>query len=141
MLGLVDLELRPREVGQPSSSLPPNFHHRPPPPRNDRAMSLSTLIRVSRSRAGLTLRAAHNMTMAVARLLGHHDYGIVLAQLSDYEATDRLPRHVAKVMSLCIVYGIDPLDLMATVGIRVDDSDKASLLLPSRGAYPNTART
>jgi hypothetical protein len=139
LLGLVDLELRPREAPQRSVFHPAKFDHRPLPPHSDRVISFSKLIRVSRSRAGLTLRAAHNITMAVARLLGNRDYGIALGQLSDYEATDRLPRHIAKVMSLCIVYGIDPFDLMATVGIRVDDSDKTPLLLPKGEVCLNTS--
>jgi hypothetical protein len=139
VLGLVDLELRPREASEQSVFLPTKFDHRPIPPHSDRAMSFSRLIRVSRSRAGLTLRAAHNLTRAVARLLGNRDFGIALGQLSDYEATDRLPRHVSKVMSLCIVYGIDPFDLMATVGIRVDDCDKMPLSLPKGKVCLNTS--
>lgn len=96
-------------------------------PRRGDGMNLSTLVRASRSLAGLTLRAAHDMTMAIARLLGNRDYGIALGQLSDYEATNKLPRHVAKVMSLCIIYSIDPLDLMAAAGVWVDDSGKVRL--------------
>ncbi len=129
VLGLVDMEFRPREVVPQSVVCSTKFEHRPIAPGKEGAASFSTLVRVSRSRAGLTLRAARDLTLAVARLLGNRDYGIALGQLSDYEATDRLPRHVAKVMSLCIVYGIDPLDLMASARIQVDDSDKAPLLL------------
>jgi hypothetical protein len=134
VLGLVDLELRPGDAPEPTPCRPPRFEHRPMQAASDRPMNFSTLVRASRSRAGLTLRAAHDMTMSVARLLGNRDYGIALGQLSDYEATDKLPRHVAKVMSLCIVYGLDPLDLLAAVGVRVDDSDKAPLSLPDARA-------
>ncbi len=137
VLGLVDMEFRPREVVPPPVVCSTKFEHRPIPHGNDDRMSFSTLIRVSRSRAGLTLRDARNLTLTVARLLGNRGYAIALGQLSDYEATDKLPRHVAKIMSLCIVYGIDLLDLMASAGIRVDDSEKAPLVLPKSEPFLN----
>jgi hypothetical protein len=67
------------------------------------------------------------MTMRIAKLLGNRQYGIALGLLSDYEATNRLPRHVAKIMSLCITYGIDPFELVGTGGIQIDDSGKTPL--------------
>jgi transcriptional regulator with XRE-family HTH domain len=127
VLGLVDLVLRPRQSMQfdgrcvAKHSAPSTM----PLCRNSR-VSFSNLLRVSRSRAGLTLRAAHEMTMMVARLLGNRDFGIALGQLSDYEAMDKLPRHVAKIMSLCIVYSIDPWELMNAAGIRLDESQQAA---------------
>lgn len=129
ILGLVDLELRPREPTQfwplcyaARSELSPKLGC------NDGSRTgVSTLLRRSRARCGLTLRAAHEMTMQIARLLGNREYGIALGLLSDYEATNKVPRHVAKIMSLCIIYGIDPLELMRTGGIHIDDSDKAPL--------------
>lgn len=127
VLGLVDMELRPQNVSEPVTYHPSKFEHRPMWPRRGKGMNFSTLVRASRSLAGLTLRAAHDMTMTITRLLGNRDYGIALGQLSDYEATNKLPRHVAKVMSLCIVYGIDPLDLIASAGVWVDDSGKVPL--------------
>jgi hypothetical protein len=129
ILGLVDLELRPREpaqfkptCGPAKSELLPATSHGPS------GTTFSKLLRVSRSRAGLTLRAAHEMTDRVARLLQNRHYRISLGLLSDYEATDKLPRHVAKIMTLCIVYGIDPWELMEAGGIHIDDSNKAALL-------------
>jgi hypothetical protein len=135
VLGLVDMDLRPRDVLEQTTYHPTRLEHRPGLPRRDDAMNFSTLVRVSRSRAGLTLREAHDMTMAVARLLGNHAYGIALGQLSDYEATVKLPRHIEKMMSLCMIYGIHPWDLMAAAGIRVDDSGKAPLDLDNVGSY------
>ena len=133
ILGLVDLELRPREPARfepmcraaKSDPLPMSSC------RSSR-MSFSNLLRVSRARTGLTFRAAHDMTMMVARLLGNQDYGIALGLLSDYEATDKLPRHIAKIMSLCIVYGIDPWELLQASGININDSDKAPLFSQDR---------
>ncbi len=92
-------------------------------------MNFPTLLVASRSCAGLTLRAAHAMTLAVARMLGSRHYGIALGQLSDYEAANTLPRHIAKILSLSIVYGIDPLDMIAAAGFFVDDSNKVPMPL------------
>ena len=65
-------------------------------------MRFSDLLRISRGRTGLTFRAAHHLTRAIARILGNPEYGIALGMLSDYEAMGRLPRHIAKILSLCI---------------------------------------
>ena len=127
ILGLVDLELRPRHAVQFEPMCRPTKSDPPPIPSRTGRMSFSNSIRVSRASTGLTLRATHEMTVIVAQLLGNRDYGIALGLLSDYEATDKLPRHVPKIMSLCIVYGIDPWDLLKASGIDVDDSDKAPL--------------
>ncbi len=129
ILGLVDLELRPRHVTRSE----PACH---PAKSNSSMMAsvgksgikLSKLLRISRSRAGLTIRAAHEMTIRVARLMRNRDYGIALGLLSDYEAMNRLPRHVAKIMSLCIIYGVDFWELMEAGGIQVDDSKLAPLV-------------
>jgi hypothetical protein len=90
-------------------------------------MTFSRLLRLSRARTGLTLRAAHQMTRQIAGLLGNRDYSIPLGLLSDYEAMNKLPRHIAKIMSLCIIYGIDFWEMMEAGGSRIDDSDKAHL--------------
>ena len=129
ILGLVDLELRPREPGlfRPMcrvtrSEIPFKID------RHDSSVNFSTLLRISRARIGLTFRAAHDMTMRVARLLGKREHGIALGLLSDYEAMNRLPRHAAKIMSLCIIYSIDLFELLRAAGVYIDDSDKAPLV-------------
>lgn len=131
ILGLVDLELRPQKSA-------PN---RPMGCRTIResvlpilsacrgAPGISRFLRSSRSRAGLTLRAAQQMTMQIASLLGNREYGISLGLLSDYEALNKLPRHVEKIISLSAVYGVDPFELMQVSGIHIDDSGKAPLFV------------
>lgn len=132
ILGLVDLELRPREPAQFRPMCGVTRSELLPQARSYASSSadFSTLVRISRSRSSLTLRAAHEMTMRIAKLLGNRQYGIALGLLSDYEATNRVPRHVAKIISLCITYGIDPFELTGAGGIHIDDSDKAPLVLP-----------
>jgi hypothetical protein len=132
ILGLIDLELRPRDAHQfEPTYLPVKSATLPMVPHGRSQMTLSRLLRVSRSRAGLTLRAAHKMTLRVAQLLRNRDYGIPLGLLSDYEAMNRFPRHIAKIMSLCIIYGIDFWELMEAGGSHIDDSDKMPILAPA----------
>jgi hypothetical protein len=117
-------------------------------PCNNPKVSLSTLLRSSRARSGLTLRAAHQKTIQVAQLLRNPEYRIPLGLLSDYEASDRFPRHIAKIISLCVVYGIDFWQLMRAGGSQIDDSDKVPLFGPDfsiphdsgRGTYSENIR-
>jgi hypothetical protein len=129
ILGLVDLELRPRRPGQirpmcrlRKSEFPPASTH-----RYGTNVSFSALLRISRMRSGLTLRAAHEMTVQIARLLGNQQYRIALSLLSDYEAINKVPRHVPKIMTLCIIYGLHFCELMKAGGIHIDDSAKGPL--------------
>jgi len=134
ILGLVDLELRPREVARFEPTCGAMKSELLPAASDDASgMSFSKLLRVSRSRAGLTLRAAHELTLRVAHQLQDRHFRIALGLLSDYEATDKLPRHVAKIITLCVVYGIDPWELMEAGGIRIDDSNKAALFSEGSG--------
>jgi len=129
ILGLVDLELWPRDGAlrppiwrtasrEPSGTLMPDKGSR---------TSLSTLLQRSRKRSGLTLRAAHEMSLQVAQLLGDSEYAIALSLLSDYEAMNKLPRHVAKIMTLCVIYGIEIRQLIAAAGVHIDDSGEEPL--------------
>jgi hypothetical protein len=128
VLGLIDLELRPRRIQLFGSRYRPiTTDTLATIPCANHAMSLSILLRSSRARNGLTLRAAHQKTVRVAQLLQNADYRIPLGLLSDYEATDRFPRHIAKIISLCVVYGIDFWQLMQAGGNKIDDAGKAPL--------------
>jgi hypothetical protein len=126
VLGLIDLELRPHRPQAFVSRYRPMKTDTPATiPGGNYAVSLSSLLRSSRARSGLTLRAAHQKTVRVAQLLQNPEYRIPLGLLSDYEATDRFPRHIAKIISLCVVYGIDFWQLLRAGGSQIDDSGKA----------------
>ena len=69
---------------------------------------------------------------------------IALGLLSDYEAMGRLPRHIAKILSLCIVYCMDIVEVLESAGVHVDDSAKLQLpisdfRIPLRSEYLDTA--
>jgi hypothetical protein len=87
----------------------------------------SNLLRKARQRTGLTFRAAQGLTGTIAHVLSSRDYAIGLGLLSDYEAIGRLPRHIAKIISLCITYCLDIRQLLEAAGVYIDDSDKLPL--------------
>ncbi len=140
VLGLIDLELRPRGPQQFESRYHPiKTDTLATIPRGIHAVSLSTLLRSSRARAGLTLRDAHQKTNRIAQLLQNPDYRIPLGLLSDYEAIDRFPRHIAKIISLCVVYGIDFWQLMQAGGSEIDDCRKSTLFSTNARMPPSFA--
>jgi hypothetical protein len=142
ILGMVDLELRRRRVApnRPMSSRHVRETVPPMLPVCSGASGISRLLRSSRSRAGLTLRAAHQMTMRIASLLQNPEYGISLGLLSDYEAMNKLPRHVAKIISLSAVYSINPFELLQASGIQINDSEKRPLFLDEHTNAPTKSR-
>jgi hypothetical protein len=133
ILGLVDGEFCSQETEQNNGMV---RHARlqpfPVPSNFISSMSLSQLLRASRLRTGLTFREAHKMTQRVARFMGNGDFGIAAGLLSDYEAMNKLPRHIAKIISLCVIYGIDVVELLRASGIHIDDSRQRPLLTRER---------
>lgn len=106
---------------------PMKSEYTPSSPLDGAEMSFSGLLRAARCRTGLTFRAAHELTGAIARILANPDYAIGLGLLSDYETMDKLPRHIAKIISLCITYCLDIRQLMEAAGVYIDDSSKMPL--------------
>jgi hypothetical protein len=130
VLGLVSLEPGSMRLEGPQFSARPvkcEDLYSSSSPFDRMQMSLPGLLRTARGRTGLTFRAAREVTEAIASILGDPDYAIGLGLLSDYEAMDKLPRHIAKIISLCIAYCLDIRQLLETVGVYVDDSDKVPL--------------
>jgi hypothetical protein len=72
------------------------------------AVTLNELIRSSRIRAGLSFREASRT------------YFAAMGTLSDYEATSGVPRHVQKIISLCILYSIGFWDFLRLAGIPAE---------------------
>lgn len=142
VLGVVDAELRPRRAAPNRPMRSHAIRESVPNLAQEctRRSGLSRLLRSSRSRAGLTLRAAHQMTMRIANLLGNREYGIALGQLSDYEALNKLPRHVAKIISLAAIYGIHVLELLEAADIHIDESEKANLIPDNRATTDPTSQ-
>ena len=138
ILGMVDPEVHPRNVvNSRSAGCLDRMRAFPLCATEAAGMSLSRLLRLSRARVGLTLRESHALTIAVAQRLGNPEHHIALGLLSDYEASDKLPRHIAKIMTLCIVYCIDFHQLFKTNGNGVSEHRRS--LLPTSVAHRPSA--
>ena len=131
ILGLVDTDPRPTTL--PYNAGRTEFGS-PALPCGEGKMRFSELLRISRARTGLTFRVAHGLTRTIAQILGNQEHAIALGLLSDYEAMSKLPRHIAKIMSLCIIYCMDIRDLMQASGVWIDDSAKLPLPMPDHRA-------
>lgn len=128
ILGWVETDIRQlQQVKLQPRAGPVHLQQFFPPHQREERMRFSDLLRISRGRTGLTFRAAHQLTGAIARILGNPDYGIALGMLSDYEAMGRLPRHIAKILSLCVAYCMDVREVMESAGVPIDDSAKLPL--------------
>jgi hypothetical protein len=135
ILGLVDLDfhtlgpVKVPEAGPTTLEQLFPMTYKPMTYKKEERVKFSDLLRRSRRRTGLTFRAAHRLTRTIAQILGNREYAVALGLLSDYEAMGRLPRHIAKILSLCIVYCMDVWELMEAAGVHVDDSAKLRLLI------------
>jgi hypothetical protein len=128
ILGKIDTELRPAQVAPvlnypadpvlTASSLRQNLHN---------TSRLGALLQASRERSGLTFRSAHNISTLIAQALHSKHYAISIGLLSDYETMNHPPRHVAKIITLCILYGIDFYRYLSCAGVHYDDSDKSPM--------------
>ena len=124
ILGVADLEirplLRPRKAEVPTDLA---RHWRPTAIPETRA-TLSGLLRRARSRIGLSFRAASTMSREIAEALGDERYFTASGSLSDYEASDVGPRHIHKVITLCVVYGLPLGPFLRSVGISSEESGR-----------------
>jgi hypothetical protein len=109
ILGSVDAEIRPFafdpvseiHAGTPTSS------KITPAMTGDPRGGLQQLLRMSRVRVGLSFREASALSRSIADTLADQMYFTAAGTLSDYETLSSPPRHIQKIISLCILYCVD----------------------------------
>ena len=109
ILGVIDAEIRPVTPGHYSrraivKSAPlgkPRFEHVP-----REQTSLKGLLRYSRMSLGLSFRDASSISRSIADTLSDELYFAAVSTLSDYEALSAPPRHIQKIITLCLLYRI-----------------------------------
>jgi len=117
ILGAVDLELRfLGGYGQASLSRCGTtliFHRTSANPGNRLGSTCPSagngqcaLLKKARLRAGLSFRSASKLSREIAKTLGDDRYFASYGTLSDYEAGDKLPRHIHKLFTLSIIYSL-----------------------------------
>ena len=137
ILGVVDLELRFRPATGKRAShaaadidIPPDLREPWKPTGIDLPTGRerpSALLKKARLRAGLSFRSASALSREIAKTLGDHRYFASFGTLSDYEARDKLPRHIHKLFTLSIVYSLAFQALLGSFGIELDDGGKTAI--------------
>jgi transcriptional regulator with XRE-family HTH domain len=141
ILGVVDIELRFRPAtgkrAAPAATdidIPPDLRETRKPNRIDMPTGRerpSALLKKARLRAGLSFRSASKLSREIAKTLGDDRYFASYGTLSDYEAGDKLPRHIHKLFTLSIVYSFAFRALLRSFGIELDDGGKILLASPT----------
>lgn len=143
ILGAVDMEIR--WIHRFESPMVPQESAiwRQPSELAPTTMSFGRLLRQARATAGLTLREASLLSLRISRHLNNVQYAIAQSTLSDCEASDAPPRHLEKVITLFLIYGLKLSDLVAASGNNFDQLGQqpipASLIRPLPEAVPGTA--
>jgi hypothetical protein len=122
IIGLVDAEIRPF-VFQPISEIAAGTStssKETPAITTDFRASLQQLLRMSRIRVGLSFREASTLSRLIAGTLADPMYFTAAGTLSDYEGLSSAPRHIQKIISLCILYCIDFWTLLRAGGLPLD---------------------
>lgn len=103
------------------------------------ATDLRHLIASRRRRNGLSFRQASAMSDLIAAKLGDERYSIAVGSLSDYEAMETPPRHVHKVLTLCMLYSIDFWQFLQTAGLATNQLGAESM--PESFAWQSVPRS
>jgi len=122
ILGTIDMEIRSlkkRSFASGFRTLPtPKSREllRPDAPSTD----LRHLLRKCRQRAGLSFRQASAISAELAQELGDQRYFTAIGSLSDYESAEAPPRHIHKVVTLCMLYSIGFWHFLRASGLAMD---------------------
>jgi hypothetical protein len=148
ILGVVDLEARPlaaqRRMAHPLCAPPevaPDLARlwTPGPLQHGVGAQRPALLpRGARHRAGLSLRRASEMSRAIAAALRDKRYLASPGWLSDFEASGVPPRHIHKLLTVCILYSIPFAEILSSFGFALRETDTASIpdeWMPRRGEH------
>jgi hypothetical protein len=140
VLGIVDTEVRwINRFEQPN--VPRQFSRYWQPGLVDRQrMSLSVIVRRARSRSGLTLSEASELSRVVSQRLADPQFAIARATLAEYEVQNTPPRQLKKVITLCVVYGMRLMDFVAASGTAIEFLGQQPIpaeFMPECGSTPS----
>lgn len=124
ILGVVDAEILPvpRRDGTVAQFASTSAQKSQRLPRNNQEINLKQLIRRSRVRAGHSFREASKLSRWIGQRLGDPLYFTASSTLSDYETLSTAPRHIQKILTLCIVYAIGFGDFLRSCGLALEET-------------------
>jgi hypothetical protein len=142
IVGVVDAEIRPMtnhrgmQTPQRSTGLP-----RPQPLQAPNLQTnLKDLLRTSRLRVRLSFREASSMSRLIASTFSDQLYFAAPSTLSDYETLAAPPRHIQKIITLCILYCIDFQEFLRASGLPLGQAGREPIpdeLLPRQAPSRN----
>ena len=122
ILGTIDMEIRRFKKESPALSLATRekpksqeFSQLGGPHRD-----LHHLLRQGRQSVGLSFRQASAMSREIARNFGDQRYFTAIGSLSDYESSEAPPRHIHKVMTLCVLYSVGFWQFLKAAGLSME---------------------
>ena len=121
ILGVADLEIHPlKNVSYARVSAEFSKEWTPAPFRQvANSASLGELLSLCRLRSGLAINEASRLSKEIAEELGDTRYFMTPRSFLSYEKLDTPPRHIHKIMSLCIIYGITFWDFLSSAGMNL----------------------
>jgi hypothetical protein len=128
--GVVDAEMRPLtrrlidRTAWEAALVPPKAGLRPTAGAHS---GLASLVRSSRIQTGLAFREASRLSRTIAQVLGDEQYFSAPGALSDYETLAHPPRHIQKIISLCILYSIPFWEFLRAAGLPVEPAAGAPI--------------
>ena len=119
ILGLVDAEIRPVRANHNARTLHRSAILPKPRPLNIQT-NLKDLLKSSRLRMGASFREASGVSRWIASTLSDQLYFAAPSTLSDYETLSAPPRHIQKIVTLCVLYCIDFQRFLRACGLPLD---------------------
>jgi len=128
ILGVLDWELRPFKIPRPEVPTASMKFLKPQSfPPVQAQPGLRELLERARWRSGLSFRKASAKSRWIAEALHDERYFCAPGSLTAYETGPRLPAHIHKIISLCILYSLGFHELLSEAGFDTDDSGRAPI--------------
>ena len=141
VLGKLDLEFR-FLVGERSPTVAPDLGiFRTPRPLApvSATQGFAQFVKRARDRAGLSLREASIRSRLVAEALRDARYFCAKGTLSAYETASRPPRHIHKLLGLCVLYSVSFRDVLNAAIRKTQDLGRDPMPLALLGSQPSPA--
>jgi hypothetical protein len=125
VLGVLDWELRPLKIPRPEVPTASMKFLKPLAlPAAGTKLDLRDLLERARSRSGLSIRNASAKSGWIAETLRDKRYFCSPNSLIEYETGPRLPVHIHKIISLCVLYSLGFWELLASAGLDTANSGR-----------------
>lgn len=129
ILGAIDAEIRHAICHGARQLIARPATLRQPLPKYQRGeqTGLKDLLRRSRMRVGLSFREASTISRLIADTLSDELYFTAVSTLSDYEALPAPPRHIQKIITLCLLYCIGFHEFLRASGLPLDKAGRGPI--------------